>query len=200
MCGAQQQLGRTIPQGDHPIGHGLTVGGDAVDSQAKVCDLQIALIVDEQVTTLDVAVHHPARVAVLERAEELHHKVLDLAQPESPVCGFLRRRQQPCQVVLHVFKHEVHGALLAGARDGQQLDDVGMVELAQNDDLARHELQARAVHALQSDLLQCHQAVSVQVHRLVHGAVRALAHLGDLLVRHDEAGLPPNQRLACKLF
>ena len=45
--------------------------------QSKVADLQVAILVDEDVRRLEIAVHYAGRVDVLEAAENLVEEVLD---------------------------------------------------------------------------------------------------------------------------
>jgi hypothetical protein len=81
--GAQQQLRRAVPERDHAAGHRRRRRREEV-GEAEVRDLELAGVAHQQVRALDVAVHHPTRVAVGQALHQLPHVALDLQASHSP--------------------------------------------------------------------------------------------------------------------
>lgn len=68
-----------VPQGDDAVGEpGVLVALAELTGEAKVGQLEAALIVDEQVGCLEVTVQHALVVAVRQALQELLHVALDL--------------------------------------------------------------------------------------------------------------------------
>ena len=71
LCGPEQDVGGSVPQSDDLVGVGLgwhTFG----TSQSEVGQLQLALVVDEQVLRLQVAVQDASGMAEGKSPEKLH--------------------------------------------------------------------------------------------------------------------------------
>ena len=67
-----EELGRAVPPRHDVLGEEVeAVGGVDAARQPEVGDLEVAVLVDEQVGRLEVAVQHVRRVDVLERAQDL---------------------------------------------------------------------------------------------------------------------------------
>mmetsp|Transcript_10411 Transcript_10411/g.22099 ORF Transcript_10411/g.22099 Transcript_10411/m.22099 type:complete len:417 (-) Transcript_10411:311-1561(-) len=100
----EQQLGGAVPERDDPVGvrSKLLLKGPR---EAKVCKLELPLVVDQQVGALDVAVEHAVLVAVGHPLEQLLHVALDLRRCEALPCVGEAR-----QVVLAKLHHHVDGA------------------------------------------------------------------------------------------
>ena len=81
------------------------------------------------------------------------------------------------EVVLHVLEDEVEAAGHAGGDEAVELDDVGVVEAPEDEDLAGHEADALGLEVVEAHLLERHDLAAHRVARLVHVAVRALADL-----------------------
>jgi hypothetical protein len=79
----------------------------------------------------------------------------------------------------HVVEDEVEAAGHAGGDEPVELDDIGVVEAAQDEDLARHEPHALGLQVVEAHLLERHDLAAERVPRLVHIAVRALADLRE---------------------
>jgi hypothetical protein len=79
--------------------------------------------------------------------------------------------------VLHVLEHEVEAAGHARGDEAVELDDVGVVEAAEDEDLAGHEADALRLEVVEAHLLERHDLAAHRVPRLVHVAVRALPDL-----------------------
>ena len=77
----------------------------------------------------------------------------------------------------HVVEDEVEAAGHAGGDEPVELDDIGVVEAAQDEDLARHEPHALGLQVVEAHLLERHDLAADRVPRFVHIAVRALADL-----------------------
>ena len=146
---------------------------DQVDAarEPKVGDLQVAVLVDEQVGGLEVAVEHVARVDVLEAAEELVEEVLDVLVGER-----LRRADHLVQVGVHQVRHHVQvGAVGRAAHQVADADDILVVEVEEELDLAERALGGRLVLEDVADLLDRDEALRrvTRVHRRADHAVRA---------------------------
>ncbi len=138
---AEQQLRRPVPEGDHLVRvRPVLVLGAEEARQAKVGQLNLALVVHENVGALDVPVEEVVAVAVAETVEQLPHDVTDVRLAEVHQAAF----QQAHQVVVHVLEDEVEGALVAlkvqrillVGDDLAQVDDVLVVQLAEDFDLS----------------------------------------------------------------
>lgn len=79
--GAQQQLRWPVPQRHHPARHRRRRRRVEHVGEPEVGDLELAAAAHQQVRALDVAVHHPPRMAVLEPQQQLPHVALDLHRP-----------------------------------------------------------------------------------------------------------------------
>lgn len=145
--------------------------------ETKVPDLQHAIVVQKQVRPLDVAVQHPPVVAVLQSRQQLVHIALDLGQGELD----LGAGGEAGEVVDHVVEDEVEAAGHAGGDEAVELDDIGVVEAAEDEDLPGHEAHALGLQVVEAHLLERHDLAAHRVPRLVHVAVRALPDLVDLL-------------------
>ncbi|BAT03119.1 Os07g0667900, partial [Oryza sativa Japonica Group] len=150
--------------------------------ETKVPDLQHAIVVQKQVRPLDVAVQHPPVVAVLQSRQQLVHIALDL-RPQTPLEGELDLGAggEAGEVVDHVVEDEVEAAGHAGGDEAVELDDIGVVEAAEDEDLPGHEAHALGLQVVEAHLLERHDLAAHRVPRLVHVAVREEAHLVDLL-------------------
>jgi hypothetical protein len=165
-------LGRHVRGRAHDqAGHGKARRVDARD--AEVRDLERAAVRQDQVRRLDVAMHDPAIVRVLQRLQELRHDRDDLRQLE------LRLAVEvfPQARAVDVFHGDVsHVGVLAVLVDR---DDVGMVQPPR-----RARLVAKARHELVGDVgiddvlahgLDRDHALDVRIDRLVHDAHGAAA-------------------------
>ena len=75
-AGAEQDVRGAVPQRDDLVGEG--VDGDAErPRQPEICELELALCVDEQVLRLQVAVQYTVVVAEGDTAQQLLHEGLD---------------------------------------------------------------------------------------------------------------------------
>mmetsp|Transcript_8403 Transcript_8403/g.20962 ORF Transcript_8403/g.20962 Transcript_8403/m.20962 type:complete len:271 (-) Transcript_8403:490-1302(-) len=104
---AQQQLGRAVPQRDDAVGEPRVLPLLVRARQPKVSQLHDALVVDQDVGSLEVAVQHALAVHVRQPLEQLLHDALDLRLAEAVA----HRVHEPRQVVVRVVKHHVDGPL-----------------------------------------------------------------------------------------
>ena len=77
---ARQAKAAPVPQGDDPVGEAAGGGRVLGACQPKVRDLQLALVVEQQVGGLEVAVQDVLAVAEIQPLEQLLHVTLDLQQ------------------------------------------------------------------------------------------------------------------------
>lgn len=144
FVGAQQELRWAIPERNHAIR--ISATSFAVRTrQTKVGNLQIAVVVDEQVGALDVAVQNFVPVAVLQPTQKLCHVALNLRLRESDG----RRVHETREIVVHVLEDHVDTAFrflwvvprVAGGRAFPshnlfQVDDVLVVQSFEKLDLS----------------------------------------------------------------
>jgi len=124
-----------------------------------------------------------------EALEDLEHDGAHARLGQVP----LARLAHLVQVALQELKHKVQLVVLAD--DLLELDDVGVVELAQAAHLAQRNALLPAVE-LFLHVLDGHHLPSLPVHALVHGAIGAVAQqLGHLVALHCSLG-GPSRRLA----
>jgi hypothetical protein len=76
LATAEQDFGRAIPQGDDLVrvgaqGHAKGAG------ETKIGELEIAVLVDEEVLWLEIAMQDAVGVAVAHALAQLHHELLD---------------------------------------------------------------------------------------------------------------------------
>jgi hypothetical protein len=77
LAATKQNLGRAVPEGDNFVS--VSAERDTKGaSQTKIGQLQVALLVDEQVLRLEIAVQNAVGVAVTGALEELKRELLDL--------------------------------------------------------------------------------------------------------------------------
>lgn len=95
LLGAEQQLGRAVPQRDDQLGHlGRRVA--EVARHAEICDLEHAPVVEQQVGRLEIPVQDPVGVQVGHARRELQQQRFDLRGEE----GFGHVFEERLEVVL----------------------------------------------------------------------------------------------------
>eukprot|EP00963_Diacronema_lutheri_P005649 scaffold435_cov342-Pavlova_lutheri.AAC.39 len=106
---SQEELRRTVPQGDHSVGQ-PAVGRFLWEGsgQPEVGQFEHAVLVDEQVGPFDVPVQYFLFVAVVESFQQLFHEALDLFHPE---LSFVRVLQSG-EIVVHVFEDHVDASFV----------------------------------------------------------------------------------------
>lgn len=82
LCAAEEDVWRTIPQGDYLVGVGVA-GHGLGPGQAEVSQLQLADLADEEVLGLDVAVQHQPLVAVRESPQQLEEEETHIARVQA---------------------------------------------------------------------------------------------------------------------
>mmetsp|Transcript_36102 Transcript_36102/g.93777 ORF Transcript_36102/g.93777 Transcript_36102/m.93777 type:complete len:558 (-) Transcript_36102:101-1774(-) len=177
VLGAQEDLGRAVPQRDHLVG--VRAHGDAEGArEAKVRQLeQVLPLVDEEVLRLEVAVQDPVGMAVRNARHHLVQVVLDDGLVLVQVW-----------LQLHVLL-EVHVQELKHKEDAVlrvhhilQPDDVLVVELPEEGDLPDGGARYALVLLLKHDLLERDNVPRLPVARLVYHAIGALPQLFQFLV------------------
>ena len=190
----QHDLGGSVPARGNVLGHeGAAVLVAALGEaacEAKVANLEGAVGVHEQVARLEVAVQHLGRVDVLETAEDLVNKILEVAVGE-----LLVRADDLVQVRLHELLDHVdlvEVVALAELEDLVHARDVFVArKVAQKLDLAQRALgQDLSVKDL-ADPLHGDILAGLDVGARAHRAVRAAPQVALELVafRQRERGL-----------
>ena len=133
----------------------LTVDPVELPRQAKVADLHRAVLGNEQVGRLDVAVHDSRRVNVLQAAEQIKKYGLDVALSQVELASV-----DLAQVCRHCFKHQVECLEVRRVRrlkDVEQLHDVAMaLETPQKDHFTQLALRVSHVSEELIDFFNCH--------------------------------------------
>ena len=141
-------------------------------SVARGTHLHETVPVKQKVGRLDVAVHEPGRVHVLERTEQLPDDVL-LVHLFQDLCS-----DRGVQVCVHVVKDHVQIAVIVRLEHMQQPDNILVrMQHAANLHLAVRALRVRRVLEGVEALLQSHLLLGLAVCGLPDDAVRALAQL-----------------------
>jgi hypothetical protein len=138
--------------------------------QTEIRQLEVALLVNQQVLRLEIAVQDAVRVAVLHAADQLVHEALHhiLAEPHTRGDSF----HVLLKIQVEEFEDQVH--LVALRNDVKELHDVRIVHLFEQTDLADGSARDTLVFCFETDLLHRYDpVVVVQVLRLVHDSVRA---------------------------
>ena len=146
--------------------------------EAEVGDLQQALLVEQQVRRLEVAVDQPAGVAVEQRLEALVHDELLVHRLEDVGAD------DGVEVGLHVVEDEVDVLVVLRLQHVLQPDDVLVPrQPLQVHDLAEGALCVGRVLEGVKDLLQRDDPLGLLVDRLEDDGVRAFPELlGDLVL------------------
>ena len=74
--------------------------------QTKVADLEDALVVQQQIRGLEVAMEYPVVVQMTHAAQQLHHQALDLTRRERSAHGL----HEILDLVLEELHHEIDAA------------------------------------------------------------------------------------------
>ena len=180
-----QLLRAHVRQGAHDLpGLGHVGGGVALQAgDAEVQDLRLAALVDQHVRRLQVAVDDAALVGELRRARQLRQQAdaraqvgLGLGQVLAQVGAADQLQREPRR------RHPAHQVLARGV----QPHDPGMLELAEDLDLAMEALQRPARHAAHH--LERHVARRMRFAGQVDPAHPALAQQAEDAVRPDGLG------------
>ena len=92
-----------VPQRDDPICERLGMVWSPLARESKVCEFEHSLVVDEQITALDVSVYVVPSMTEVEAFEQLPHQAFDLWHRE-PLPGINESRE----IVFHVVEHHVY--------------------------------------------------------------------------------------------
>lgn len=120
----EQDVRRTVPQRDDLVGKGVD-GNSKSAGKAKISELQLALVVDEKVLRLEIAVQDAVLVAEGNTAEQLVHERLDSHGIQ--LASVASRIHVLFQILVHVLKHEHQ--LVLSVDDVVQRDDVLVLQL-----------------------------------------------------------------------
>lgn len=150
VSGAEEQLRRPVPAGDD-VGSHVAMGVGEAPRKTEIGKLDLAVGGDEQVVGLDIAVQDKVLVAEPHCASEHAHPGLDVCGAVADVVGVADEHFEVAE--REVLEHQIE-VLVLGGEDGEQRDDVWMLQLLQVLEFAhrvgRHAL---CVFLLHLDLL-----------------------------------------------
>lgn len=145
MFGAEQELGGSVPDGDDngvDVGEGSERGLEEA-GEAEVCNFDAATLVggfvgagDEDVGGLKVAVDNPVLVEVVHAVEDLPEKGFDSLHGHELSDAVVMPANHVEEVVLGVVEDEVEGFVCLVEHDVDEVDDVGVFQLAEKFDFA----------------------------------------------------------------
>lgn len=158
VFGAEEQLGRPVPAGDH-VGRHETVRVREGSCETEIAQLHLAVGGDQQVVGLDVAVQHEVLVAEPDGAGQHAHPGFDV---RCSVAHALRVFDEHLEVPEREEFEDQIEVLVLGREDREQGDDVGVRELLEvlelADGVGGHAL---GVFLLDLDLLDGHELVGI---------------------------------------
>lgn len=169
---AEQQLRRSIPDGDHTVGVVQLSILAKEASKAKIGELELAFVADQDVGCLDVTVEDSATMQVVQSLEQLSRQVLLVRRVQ------LERRmvEKAGEIVRDVFKD--HEAVIPLDHDLEEPDNVRVPQRLQKFDLSDGGDGEPVSFALHPDLLEGNHLLGVDVDGLEDLAVRARANNG----------------------
>ena len=184
------------PRFAHRAAAVLRLDGQLARAEAEVGDLERALVVQEEVLGLEVAVAHAIHVAVRQAADELAEVLARAARAVLLQLALLHDDVEQL-AALHELQHQVDGG--GAGQHLLELDDVGVLERLHDGDLLLDLL----AHLRGADLglvhhLQRHALARLAVLRQLHLAERALPQLlpQDVLATRagpERAGVRPER-------
>mmetsp|Transcript_15914 Transcript_15914/g.62183 ORF Transcript_15914/g.62183 Transcript_15914/m.62183 type:complete len:368 (-) Transcript_15914:146-1249(-) len=177
---AEEDLRRAVPQRHHVVRVGTERHVEGT-CQAKIGDLQGALLVDQEVRRLEVPVDDAARVAVRQAAKELVHVGLHQARRHWRSTGV----EVALQIKVEELEHQEQPPLDVG--NLLQQDDVGVVtaDLLEEGDLAEGSGGEAVLVLVDADLLERAVLARLRVGGAVYDAVGALSDLREVCVLAD---------------
>lgn len=193
MTSTEEDFGSAVPEGDDLRGVSLDmlrrvvveriaylVGVGAQrdtkgSGQTEIGELEVALLVNEQILRLQVAVQNAVGVAVADTGAQLVHELLDHCLAETHVASAtvhaalgqrlstaaLRDGQRLhvfLQIQVEVFKDEVQ-LVAVGVDNVEQAHNVGVAHLLEERDLADGSRRHAFILGFQTDLLESDDAV-----------------------------------------
>jgi hypothetical protein len=184
---AEQQLGRPVPPGCDIVGHNhnfLVVGLLHEAHQSEIAEFGIAVLVDEYVGGLEVAVDEVGVVQEVDGFGDLVDDVLLVALLE--VGGLAVLADEGVQINVHVFEQQVDILVVLRPNGLLQRNDVAVLQLPQKHDLPVGALRVSRVRKGIEVLLQRTHRLRLPVHHLPDVPVRATAYLlHDLVILED---------------
>jgi hypothetical protein len=144
--------------------------------QTKISQLEVSVLINEQVLRLQVAMQYPTRVTILNALNQIQHKLLHdlLAHSQvsygrsssswkrlsaTAVCD-RERVHVLFEIKVEKFHDEVE-LVAVGVNNIQEADDVGVVKLSQDGNLANGGAGNAFVFGLETDLFESDDAAIV---------------------------------------
>lgn len=169
---SEKHLRRPVPPGRHPLRQNRAqLLGIQRSHETKIAQLDSAIRVDQYVGRLEVPVYQFGGMQVLERFGELVEYEPHVHVLEDPL------RDDVVQVCLHVLKKQINVLVVLRANGIVELDDIGVVQLAQDLYLAVGALRVGGVLESIEYLLQRQHATRPLLFHLPDVAVGTGTHL-----------------------
>jgi len=173
---AEQDLRGAVPEGDDLVGVGAK--GDAEGAgETEIGELEVSILVNKKVLGLEVAVKNTVGVAVADAVAELPHELLDDRWAEAEageVLGGAVRESlataaildgEGLHVLLEVEVEELEDEVelvAVGVDDIEEADDVWVLELLEEGDLANGGGGDAFIFGLETNLLQGNDAAAIE--------------------------------------
>ena len=215
LAATEQDLWGAVPQRDDLVGvcaEGHTKGS----REPEIRELEVAVAVDQEILGLQVAVQHAVAVAVADALAQLAHEFLDHHVAEAHAAEVWARALgeslaapavadgEGFHVFLQVEVEELHDEVqlvAVGVHDVEQADDVGVVHLLQEGDLADGGGGDTFIFGFEADFLQGYNAATVQeVAGLVDDSVGSWEEYSQPLLRCGRASGVALWSGKCKLL
>lgn len=154
-------------------------------SKTEIRQFQVAVLIDEKILRLEVAVEDAVGVAVPDALNQLAHELLDNVRPETQVLHIgirerlattaLAHRQRLhvlLQVQVQILEDEVK-LVSVGMDDVEQANNVGVVHLLEQGDFANGRAWNTLILGLETNLLEGNNALVLgcQIARFVNNSV-----------------------------
>jgi hypothetical protein len=130
--GAEQNFGSSVPLGGNSFGEHVAILAEVVEmsGQAKICKFELALGGKQEVGGFEISVQDMCRVKVVKSLKELIEDILLVNLLEFVLVD------GSVEVGAHVFKHQVDVSAWGGGMNLAKFDDVGVIQLLKDRDLA----------------------------------------------------------------
>ena len=174
---AEEQLGGAVPERHHHV-RVRPQRIRVLPGQAKVANLQLALVVDQHVAGLQVPVQNPVIVQVTHAAQQLQHETLHLRDRERLGHGL----HQPLQVVLRELHHHEDGVQRVPHDHLRHANHVGVLHGEQYVRLPQRRERESFPFLVHLHLLQRPDRARAFITRTEHHPVGTLVDLVELLV------------------
>ena len=176
LATTEQNLRGAVPQRNDLVGVGAE-GHTKGSRESEISKLEVTVAVDKEILGLQIAMQHAVAVAVANTLAQLAHELLYHRVPEAeaaePGAGALGERLaapavadwEGFHVFLQVEVEELHDEVqfvAIGVHNVEEADDVGVVHLFEEGDLADGGGGDAFIFGFETDFLEGHNAAAVQ--------------------------------------